>query len=159
MKDTVASILADSLSWLIHLVKVSPRSWAVSWSLLCKMELKFLTNCQQRMETWQQSQRELGSGFSNPGWAFWWLHPWLTLACSPMSHSEPESLNSEFLSLRTQRLYVVLCSATQSCLTLCSLIDCSPLGSSAHEFSRQEHWSGLPFPLSEIVWDNKYLLF
>ena len=36
--------------------------------------------------------------------------------------------------------------STQSCLTLCDPMDCSPPGSSAHEFSRQEYWSGLPFP-------------
>ena len=29
---------------------------------------------------------------------------------------------------------------------LCSPVDCSPLGSSDWEFSRQEYWSGLPFP-------------
>ena len=33
----------------------------------------------------------------------------------------------------------------QSRLTLCDL-DCSPPGSSVHGFSRQEYWSGLPFP-------------
>ena len=34
----------------------------------------------------------------------------------------------------------------QSCLTLCDLIDGSPPGSPSLGFSRQEHWSGLPFP-------------
>ena len=34
----------------------------------------------------------------------------------------------------------------QSCPTLCDLTDSSPPGSSSLEFSRQEHWSGLPFP-------------
>ena len=34
----------------------------------------------------------------------------------------------------------------QSCLTLCDPIDVSPPGSSILGFSRQEHWSGLPFP-------------
>ena len=34
----------------------------------------------------------------------------------------------------------------QSCLTLCDPIDGSPSGSPSLEFSRQEHWSGLPFP-------------
>ena len=34
----------------------------------------------------------------------------------------------------------------QSCPTLCDLIDGSPLGSPSLDFSRQEHWSGLPFP-------------
>ena len=28
----------------------------------------------------------------------------------------------------------------------CDPVDCSPPGSSVHGFSRQEHWSGLPFP-------------
>ena len=34
----------------------------------------------------------------------------------------------------------------QSCPTLCNPIDDSPPGSPSLEFSRQEHWSGLPFP-------------
>ena len=34
----------------------------------------------------------------------------------------------------------------QSCLTLCDPIDGSPSGSPSLGFSRQEHWSGLPFP-------------
>ena len=34
----------------------------------------------------------------------------------------------------------------QSCPTLCDPIDSSPPGSPVLGFSRQEHWSGLPFP-------------
>ena len=34
----------------------------------------------------------------------------------------------------------------QSCPTLCDPTDGSPPGSLSLEFSRQEHWSGLPFP-------------
>ena len=34
----------------------------------------------------------------------------------------------------------------QLCLTLIDLMDCSLPGSSVHGFSRQEYWSGLPFP-------------
>ena len=33
----------------------------------------------------------------------------------------------------------------QSCPTLCDPIDSSPPGSPSLGFSRQEHWSGLPF--------------
>ena len=40
---------------------------------------------------------------------------------------------------------------TQSCLTLCDPMDCSPPGSSIHEFSRQEYWSGLPFPSPGVL--------
>ena len=32
----------------------------------------------------------------------------------------------------------------QSCLTLCNPMDCSHQASLSMEFSRQEHWSGLP---------------
>ena len=34
----------------------------------------------------------------------------------------------------------------QSCPTLCDPTDDSPPGSPSLEFSRQEYWSGLPFP-------------
>ena len=34
----------------------------------------------------------------------------------------------------------------QSCPTLCDPMDSSPPGSLSLGFSRQEHWSGLPFP-------------
>ena len=34
----------------------------------------------------------------------------------------------------------------QSCPTLCDPIDGSPPGYLSLGFSRQEHWSGLPFP-------------
>ena len=38
----------------------------------------------------------------------------------------------------------------QSYLTLCDPIDGSPPGSPSLGFSRQEHWSGLPYPDSSI---------
>ena len=34
----------------------------------------------------------------------------------------------------------------QSCPTLCDPMDCSPPGSFPMGFSKQEYWSGLPFP-------------
>ena len=37
----------------------------------------------------------------------------------------------------------------QSCPTLRDPMDCSPAGSSVHGFSRQEYWSGVPFPSPE----------
>ena len=40
-----------------------------------------------------------------------------------------------------------MCSVTQSCLTICDSMDCSPPGSSVHGDSPwQEYWSGLPCP-------------
>ena len=38
----------------------------------------------------------------------------------------------------------------QSCPTLCDPIDSSPPGSPSLGFSRQEHWSGLPFPSPDL---------
>ena len=35
---------------------------------------------------------------------------------------------------------------TKSCLTLCNPIDCSRQAPLSMGFSRQEYWSGLPFP-------------
>ena len=46
--------------------------------------------------------------------------------------------------LKTERDMKVL--VTQSCLTLCSLVDCSRQVPLSMGFSRQEYWSGLPFP-------------
>ena len=37
------------------------------------------------------------------------------------------------------------CLAPKMCLTLYDPMDCPP-GSPVHEISRQEYWSGLPFP-------------
>ena len=39
-----------------------------------------------------------------------------------------------------------MCKVTQSCLTYCDCLDCSPPGSSVHGISRQEYWSRSPFP-------------
>ena len=43
---------------------------------------------------------------------------------------------------------VIMCvyKSLQSCLTLCDPVECSPPGSLSMGFSRQEYWSGLPFP-------------
>ena len=35
---------------------------------------------------------------------------------------------------------------TQSCPTLCDPMDCSPQAPPSMGFSKQEYWSGLPFP-------------
>ena len=48
-------------------------------------------------------------------------------------------------------LYARVCTKSlQSCQTLCDPVDCSLPASLSMGFSRQEYWSGLPFPLQEI---------
>ena len=41
--------------------------------------------------------------------------------------------------------------SAQLCLTLCDRMDYSPPAPVSMEFSRQEYWSGLPFPSPEIL--------
>ena len=60
-------------------------------------------------------------------------------------HSSIQSSSIPFPSPITHQ-YSESENVTQSSLTLCHSMDCSPPGSSAMEFSRQEYWSGLPFP-------------
>ena len=43
-------------------------------------------------------------------------------------------------------LYAAAAKSLQSCLTLCDPIDSSHKAPPSLGFSRQEHWSGLPFP-------------
>ena len=59
--------------------------------------------------------------------------------------------NSIFVGPNTCLIWKILFKmtlvlVTQSCPTLCDPTDHSLPGSSVHEFSRQEYWSGLPFP-------------
>ena len=58
-----------------------------------------------------------------------------------------------------QPLNAAAAKSLQSCPTLCDPIDGSPPGSLSLGFSRQEHWSGLPFPSPKIVFITalKYL--
>ena len=55
-----------------------------------------------------------------------------------------KTLHNRYSPKRLSRKPV--CLVTQSCLTLCNLMDCSLPDSSVHGFSRQEYWSGLPCP-------------
>ena len=48
----------------------------------------------------------------------------------------------------------VVCVPAQSCMTLCYPVDCShPQAPLSMEFSRQEYWSGLPFPTPRYLPD------
>ena len=50
-------------------------------------------------------------------------------------------------TMQIHKWYCGSCLVTQSCLTLCDPMDCiAHQASLSMEFSRQEYWSGLPFP-------------
>ena len=56
------------------------------------------------------------------------------------------SLAWRILSITLLACAAAAAKSLQSCPTLCDPIDGSPPGSASLGFSRQEHWSGLPFP-------------
>ena len=68
--------------------------------------------------------------------------------CDGVTHLLAKCFSRDY-ELPARNLVSRLCAAAkslQSCPTLCGPIDGSPPGSPSLGFSRQEHWSGLPFP-------------
>ena len=75
------------------------------------------------------------------------LHLWLFYFCSNFKGMKIlEITNGIKVLTETKACYAAAAKSLQSCLTLCDPIDGSPPGSPVLGFSRQEHWSGLPFP-------------
>ena len=54
-----------------------------------------------------------------------------------------EPLDHQVRSLESEKVKALV---AQVCLTLCDPMDCRLTGSFSMGFSRQEYWSGLPFP-------------
>ena len=69
-------------------------------------------------------------------------------ACNSLNkigHELITELSDEYLVV-SYTIYSADAASLQSCPTLCDPIDGSPPGFPSLAFSRQEHWSGLPFP-------------
>ena len=49
-------------------------------------------------------------------------------------------------TLLHMHMYMRACSVAQLCPTLCNPMYCSPQAPPSMGFTRQEYWSGLPFP-------------
>ena len=64
----------------------------------------------------------------------------------PLQNENFLSLSPFFRTLTIKYFNESESEVTQWCLTLCNPVDCSLPGSSSLVFSRQEYWSGLPFP-------------
>ena len=61
----------------------------------------------------------------------------------------------EWVAISVSIIYIcaMLCLVAQSCLTLCDLWAVAHQTPLSIEFSRQEYWSGLPFPTPEDLPD------
>ena len=57
--------------------------------------------------------------------------------------TNPARLYVQFTLSNNEDLLLLV---TQLCLTVCNPMNSSPSGSPTMEFSKQEYWSGLPFP-------------
>ena len=65
---------------------------------------------------------------------------------SVIIHHVASEIDCFLLSVTSWDPSAAAARSLQSCPTLCDPIDGSPPGSPSLGFSRQEHWSGLPFP-------------
>ena len=70
----------------------------------------------------------------SPGKPSWTSTQWQTQCQNPKRNNKV-SLSSSIQSTMCMKV-------TQSCLTLCNLIDCSPPGSSVHGILQVKYWSG-----------------
>ena len=112
-----------SLLMYLHIPFTFPLDWSTWYSSKCSRWIALLFSCSDH--------------YLEVRWPF----PFSNLSDLTHLHSEVHIYSSIILSM------IVLCFVAQSCLTLCSPMDCSPPGSSVHGgFSRQEYWSGLPCP-------------
>ena len=95
--------------------------------------------------------KTLGISLMTTGWI-----AWVRVSLSIHKINSGSSLHSPLetfgliicwqLALTAAAAAAATAKLLQSCLTLCDPIDGSPPGSPSLGFSRQEHWSGLPFP-------------
>ena len=69
-----------------------------------------------------------------------------TPAWEPLSYVEYPVLSGAGRGWPWKTAAAAAAASFQSCATLCDPIDGSSPGSPSLGFSRQEHWSGLPFP-------------
>ena len=80
----------------------------------------------------------------------WHHHALFTKITKAIHSSLPQAQASNLLLFCCPNIYLCNIAAAaaslQSCPTLCDPIDGSPPGFLSLGFSRQEHWSGLPFP-------------
>ena len=102
---------------------------------------RYLNRCLRHefpLKPWPLCSRECSLCSSpSPDFSLHWEH----------SHQElPACLLTALHSPEWKEKVKMKALVTQSCPTLCNSTHYSPPGSSVHGFSRQEYWSGLPFP-------------
>ena len=74
----------------------------------------------------------------------WVAIPFSRASSRPKDWTQFSCIAGRFFTIRAT---AAAAKSLQSCPTLCDPTDCCPPGSPSLGFSRQEHWSGLPFLL------------
>ena len=131
---------AGKMVWYSYLVKNFPQFVVIhtvkAFGIVNKAEVFFLRSLAFSIFQWM--------------WAIWSLVPLPFLNPVWISGSSQFmycwSLAWRILSITLLAYAAAAAKSLQLCPTLCDPIDGSPPGSLSLGFSRQEHWSGLPFP-------------
>ena len=106
---------------------------------------QLLQSCWTLCDLWTiASQAPLSTGFSRQ--EYWSGLPYLPPEDLPNPGIKPMSPALAGGFFTTELPMLCYAKSLQSCLTLCDPIDGSHQAPPSLGFSRQEHWSGLPFP-------------
>ena len=131
---------ADQVVWYSHLFQNFPQFVVIhtvkGFGIVNKTEVEVFMELSFSMIQWMLAILSLVPlPFLNPGW---------TAGSSQFTYCL--SLAWRILSITLQACAAAAAKLLQSCATLCDPIDGSSPGFPSLGFSRQEHWSGLPFP-------------
>ena len=120
--EWVAISFSNAWKWKVKMKSLSRvRLFATPWTGVCQASLSM-----------EFSRQEYWNGLPCP---------------SPADFLDPGiKLGSPVLQAESLPTAAAAAKSLQSCPTLCDPIDSSPPGYPSLGFSRQEHWSGLPFP-------------
>ena len=75
-----------------------------------------------------------------------WIKPWDSRGGTSVGKLQKRREGLQVLTSTNTNYLAAAAKSLQSCLTLCDPIDGSHQAPPSLGFSRQEHWSGLPFP-------------
>ena len=133
--------------------KVIEKGWGIFWGGvgLCGWLVSWIWGGKEWAPILAEAQQGLwAAGTDNSGGAvYWWIES-LPFNSARFIKGLPQGwvTGRWWMGCRRHRVWGSgdVCWVAKSCPTFCDPMDCSPPGPPFMEFSRQEYWSGLPFP-------------